>query len=368
MKIAYVHSICNRYDAISGAINNEIGWLQKRGHEVTFYAYSCEYDHLPHRQVEAERDVVFDLRFQESDLAIFHFGVYYPLFNTVIATPKSAKRLVIFHNITPKEFVSPAARETIDRSFKQISNMAFSQLVICDSETNRNVLSAAGVTVPTSVIPLSIQNIPKSVRSKPSFSDHVPRIVFVGRLVASKGVLDLLEAVRRILQASPNRRLQMDMIGNLSFSDPQVVEEAKCRIQTLESTYDGLSIELHGNATEVKKYQVLSEADLFVLPTLHEGFCIPILEALSNGCRVVTYENSNTPAISGGFADLVETGNLDALSATVSRVLEEVSSDSWRNQGGHALWAKSALQYTKQFSPDAVEAQFIRAVERFAGS
>ena len=53
------------------------------------------------------------------------------------------------------------------------------------------------------------------------------------------------------------------------------------------------------------------DAGVFVLPTRHEGFCVPIVEALAAGCKVIACDNSNTPAVTGGLASLVSLVNVD---------------------------------------------------------
>ena len=139
MKIAYVNSICQKYDAISNAIREEIGWLRAAGHEVRLFAYACEFDDLPCTIVDNEVQIVFDPFFQGCDMAVFHFGVFYPLFNVLPATPCRARRVVVFHNITPKHVLPRSAHALIDRSFVQMANIAFAHHAICDSHTNMAV-------------------------------------------------------------------------------------------------------------------------------------------------------------------------------------------------------------------------------------
>ena len=45
---------------------------------------------------------------------------------------------------------------------------------------------------------------------------------------------------------------------------------------------------------------------------------MPVLEALASGCKVISYDNSNLPAISGGLAQLVPTGDVAALAAAIA--------------------------------------------------
>src|SRR5262245_9350583 len=294
MKIAYINGICVQHDAISNAVRDEINWLRCVGHDVRLYAYSCEHSDLPFTQVEREADVAFDPHFQSCDLVVFHFGIFYPLFNLLLMVPLHSRRIVVFHNITPTQLLPPFAHELIDRSFVQMANIVFADQVICVSETNRDVLHQAGIQVPITVLPLAVHTELQAPQRKPSFDDGLMRVAFLGRLVKSKGPTDLLEAVSRVMDRDTSIRIKLDLVGNLNFSDESVVAEVRLRMQAMQRRLASrFEVNIHGNAPESEKQRILCDADVFVLPTYHEGFCVPILEALGSGCCVVTYDNSN---------------------------------------------------------------------------
>jgi glycosyltransferase involved in cell wall biosynthesis len=364
MKIAYLNSICQKYDAISNAIREEISWLRAAGHEVRLFAYACEFDDVPCTIVDNEAQVAFDPFFQSCDLAVFHFGVYYSLFNVLPAVPRRARRMVVFHNITPKHVLPAASHALIDRSFRQMANIAFADHVVCVSHTNLGVLRAAGIDVPATVLPLAVHTQLQAPPAKPSFDDRLVRIAFVGRLVQSKAPQDLLSAVERLLGSDRRLHLRVELVANLGFSDPAVVQAVRAQIAELERRF-GARIEatLHGNAPEETKMRVLTEADLFVLPTHHEGFCVPILESLASGCRVVCYDNSNTPAVAGGLGTLVPTGDVAALTSAVGADLALVCSEGWRS-GGYQQAVRAAREHLSNFAVDTVRARFLNLIRQ----
>ena len=372
MKISYIHGICVKNDAISNSIRDEMAWLRSEGrNDVRLFAYECDYADLPFTQVSNLGDIAFDQHFQSSNLVVFHFGIYYPLFNLLAITPKGAKRLVIFHNITPKQFVSVQNHLTIDKSFRQLSNIMFADHVACVSQTNFAVLQTAGIHTPATVIPLAVHSDIRMPKRKPSHLDGVVRLVFIGRFVRSKGPGELLEALNKLLQHNRSVHLKLDMIGNLSFSDSALLEEIYTTVRAMHRSYDNcVTISIHGNANEELKRHALRDADLFVLPTYHEGFCVPIVEALAGGCKVLAYENSNTPAISGGLARLVLTGDVEALSCAISNAVEEVSSTAWKSTGigSYTEYAQKAQQHVQQFAPENVKRRFLHFINSLLSS
>ena len=364
MKISYLHGICVNNDAISNSIRDEMTWLSEAGHDVRLYAYACDHAQLQFTKVNEVNDVVFDAHFQSSDLVVFHFGVFYPLFDAIAVAPRRAKRLVVFHNITPKAFVPAEHHDTIDKSFRQLAHLCFADHVVCVSQTNLDVLRATGITVPATVLPLALHSSATLPDSKPGAADGILRFAFLGRFVRSKGPTELLCALEAMLQAQPALQVQLDMIGNLAFSYSTLLDEIDAIMGRMRKQYGArLRIAIHGNAAEAEKNRILREADLFVLPSYHEGFCVPILEALASGCRVISYDNSNIPAIAGGLARLVPTGDVVALAQAMGEAAAEVAAPGWyAPEGGYARYAGRAAAYVDSFAPQHARRRYLHFI------
>jgi glycosyltransferase involved in cell wall biosynthesis len=368
MKISYVNSVCVRNDAISNAIRDEFAFLRQAGHEdIRLFAFSCDDQELPFTACTSISDIVRSRHFLDSDLVIFHFGIYYSLFNLFPISPNRARKVVVFHNITPASLVPPESRWLIEKSFAQLDNIRWADHVICDSRTNLEVLRSRGLKTRASVVPLAVHSALQAPAHKPSFNDGVVRIAFVGRFTQAKGPHELLSAVEAIARdGSLDNTVQLDFIGNLAFSDPTMVASMQRQINDLSQRFGTkLRIRIHGSAPDELKHATLREADIFALPTYHEGFCVPIVEAMASGCRVVAYENSNTPDISGQLATLVRTGDVEQLARALRSEIEAVRSDAWRGDGtpdSYDAYVRIAQQHVQQFSPASVAPAFLHNV------
>jgi glycosyltransferase involved in cell wall biosynthesis len=168
----------------------------------------------------------------------------------------------------------------------------------------------------------------------------------------------LLAAMRTVLERAPQARFELDVIAGLAFSDPAQVSAIRAAIDGWPGEFDErIALRLHGNATEELKQRVLADADLFVLPTRHEGFCVPIVEALGHGCKVITYANSNTPAICGGHASLVPTADTTALAYAMLENIAQIAAPAWQ-EGLYDAYSTATWNYVQQFAPTRIREQW----------
>jgi glycosyltransferase involved in cell wall biosynthesis len=101
-----------------------------------------------------------------------------------------------------------------------------------------------------------------------------------------------------------------------------------------------------------------SGADLFVMPSLYEGFGFPVLEALACGCPTITSASSSLPEVAGDAAILTPPGDTAALAAAICRVLMD---SALRD----TLRCRSLVQ-ARRFSWPAAAEQTLDLLERAA--
>ena len=96
------------------------------------------------------------------------------------------------------------------------------------------------------------------------------------------------------------------------------------------------------------------KAEMFVYPSLYEGFGIPILEAFSNQCPVVLSKASCFPEVAGDAAEYFEATNVGALIQSITKILDNKSyRDELVAKGNERLklftWDNTAKETVKTY-------------------
>jgi glycosyltransferase involved in cell wall biosynthesis len=101
-----------------------------------------------------------------------------------------------------------------------------------------------------------------------------------------------------------------------------------------------------------------SAAEAFVFPSLHEGFGLPVLEAMACGTPVLTSNTSALPEIAGDAALLVDPTSVDAIAEGLVRILTD---NCLRNR-----LIEAGKTRASKFTWQAAAAQTMRAYERMS--
>lgn len=183
-------------------------------------------------------------------------------------------------------------------------NWKHADAVVCASAMTARTLEHAGCD------PAQITIIPYGFEASGSAPPRSPegpaRFLFVGQGLQRKGLHHLLRAWRGIDPARATLTLVCYAI------DPGIRELA-----------DQPGVELLGRQDRTALDALMQGADVFVMPSLIEGFGLVYLEALAAGCHVIGTANTGLPdlPLSDAARTLVPVGDIAALSETIERLI-----------------------------------------------
>lgn len=162
--------------------------------------------------------------------------------------------------------------------------------------------------------------------SKKRERNNIKKILYVGRLDLRKRVSDLIQAFK---QVDNKKRAELIIAG-----------EGPLR-KNLEELSKGYPIRFLGKIPHKNIPRLYRKADLVVVPSSYESFCIVILEAMASGVPVLT---SDSCPDFGGLQ--FETGNIDSL---IEKITEFLTNEKKTN-----VLIQHGLNTAKKFSWDSI--------------
>ncbi len=138
-------------------------------------------------------------------------------------------------------------------------------------------------------------------------------ILFVGTLEPRKNIGGLLDAYARLRQRRPDAP-PLVMAGRAR-------EAAAPDLERLKAPPFAGHVTALGYVSDGEKRRWYREACMLVLPSLEEGFGLPVLEAMASGVPVVISDRGSLPEVAGEAASPVDPADPDALALEMERLL-----------------------------------------------
>lgn len=217
---------------------------------------------------------------------------------------RHVRRLAVCsHNVTPPRFFAgwgqPAVQEAAAWGDRQLRTLAESAtLGIADSSFNADGLRQAGFRDPV-VVPLLMDpsNLRPDTENGPLGSPAEDKQgidwLFVGRLVPNKAQHDLVLAFALHRVTSPGSRLWL--VGRTD--SPRYETALRHLIAALDL---GDAVAITGPVDDGTLAAYYRNADVFVSASEHEGFCLPLVEAMHHGLPIVAHASSAVAETLGG--------------------------------------------------------------------
>jgi len=197
--------------------------------------------------------------------------------------------------------------------------------------------------IPLAVKPLSVSPLSR-VALGLGWKDDDVILITVGRLVARKGLAELIE----IVAAQANPRLRLLIVGEGPERERLEAEVERCCVAG--------RVHLTGFISEEQKWQLLALSDLYVSTTLHEGFGIVFLEAMESGLPVLCYDcGGQTDFVNSEVGCLVPVGRREIFAAELRKLVTDVERRS------HL--AAAARTVAREYHVDRMAERYLRLYE-----
>jgi len=157
-------------------------------------------------------------------------------------------------------------------------------------------------------------------------------LLFLGTVQPRKNVTKLIQAFR--LLKSSGYQGKLVIAGKIGW----LAEET---LSVIKNSEDASDIVMTGYISPENQTALYRHADVFVLPSLYEGFGVPVLEAMACGVPVAAASNSSLPEVVGDAGLLFNASD----PAELSEVILKLKKD-------RPKWVKKGLSHVRNFSWD----------------
>ena len=295
--------------AYGDAISNHALWLRK---SVLHLGYRSEIfaQHRDPRLAHAVQLFHPDVLRPQAGL-LYHHSIGSEVTPTALAHP--GPKCLIYHNITPARFFTedlPELALLVGRGRQELPELAgYFPCSVGVSAYNAAELKQRGFAQPC-VLPISIDprkwNIEADTELMAQLQDGRTNILFVGRFVPNKRQEDLVEAFAQYLTLEPDARLIL--AGPIEGGEPYYE-----RVTSLIARWGlGAHVRITGLVNDHQLLAYYRTAHMFWSMSEHEGFCVPIVEAMWCDVPVLAYKSSAIPETLAG-AGLLFTHKQDLL-------------------------------------------------------
>lgn len=283
-----------------------------------------------------------------SDVDIVHYLFFEPFFMT-LPFFKKTKTIITIHDLIPLVFpqnfpkgIKGSLRWEIQRRL-----LKGVDTIVTDSDSSKKDIQRFTGVEPDKikVIYLAASKNFKKIKN-PKLNYNLPDkfVLYVGDATWNKNLPKLVEAIKKI-------NLPLVMVGKAlvdnNFDKKNPWNSDLLKIQNL--TKDNKEIIKLGFVSDEDLTMLYNRATIFAMPSLYEGFGLPLLEAMGSGCPVVTSRKGSIPEIGGNAVYYVDPYNLNDIANGIKKVfsnkkLREELSQKGLDQAKKFSWEKTAKQ------------------------
>ena len=359
MRIAICTPNVEHNDAVGNDVLGMHQIFYEEGYDCRVFAVNSFVDSIPVSQPEA---VLSFLRDSE-DVLIYHHSVGWDVGLDILKNVQCQK-VIKYHNVTPSRFFKDIAHDyfvACESGRKHLAEMVRLKvdLFLADSAYNlQEIVDMASCRIDGAVVPPfhnidQLQQIEADQQVLARFGDRGANFLMVGRIAPNKGFEYLIDVFKTYhVNYNPQSRLLIVGKANPALQSYYDDLEKKTREYGLSQ-----SIFFTGevSAEELKAYYQVSIA--FTITSLHEGFCVPLVEAMSMKIPIAAYASSAIPETVGDVGFVWEEHDPEMMAASMNMIVEnEVVKNGLGEMG--------RKRYQAVFSNNVIKMRLLSALDQ----
>lgn len=281
------------------------------------------YSKWAHDNVKEYRNDFDKFKPGKDAVVLYHFSGYSHIMDHMLKL--KVKTVLVYHNVTPPEFFKDTNQEAYEGCLKGLSqiksNIKKFDFYVGDSEFNKDNLLFYGVKE-ADVLPIALDL--DNLKNKKINSDILglyagkKMILAVGRIAPNKKVEDLLDVFEAYYTYIDANSVLL-CVG----SEEQSKDYSAALVQKLQRLNCRGSVIFTGKVADEDLYGYYRRADAFLCMSEHEGFCLPLIEAMFFDVPVIAYNSCAVPYTMGKSGVLVNVKDPQMISEVLDFVLHD---------------------------------------------
>lgn len=354
MRVIQLLTTMSYGDAVSNDVMALYNSLNKTGFATGIYAENID-ARLTEKFVQHIEKMP---KLRADDVIIYHLSTGTEL-NFKFVEYKGRK-IVIYHNITPYHFFANYSDSSLELCKAGELGMKFLadkvDYCLADSEFNKKDLEKAKYNCKIDVLPILIpfsdyEKKPDNVIVRRYRNDGYTNILFTGRIAPNKKQEDVIRAFY-MYQKYYNKKSRLFIVGSFTGME-KYYKRLKRYVAALE--LENVIFTGHIKFNEILAYYHV--ADLFLCMSEHEGFCVPLIEAMYFNIPIIAYDSTAVGHTLGNAGILLKKKEPLEVAGMINYVIEH---PEMRTE-----IAKQQQNRLKNFEHDQIEKQFLTYLNGF---
>jgi glycosyltransferase involved in cell wall biosynthesis len=351
------------HDAVGNDVLGMLETFRSLGYEATILAQFIHPTHQPlPRRVEQESAARWA---DENDILVYHHAIHWPLGEELLERVRN-KIIIRYHNISPAHFYSRysahlygACTDGMDAT-RRLAHHPRAWFWAASTFNAEGLIRMGAPPERCRVVPPyhridEIAAAPVDTITAGAYR-HTVNVLFVGALRPHKGhrkAIEVLAACHRI----GGDRYRLIFAGN---SDPDLKQYEDDLLALAAQLGVERSVEIARGVSPSQLRAYYLTASVFLCVSEHEGFCVPIVEAMYFRVPIVAWSTSGVKETCAGAGIVFEEFDADRLAQTIDDCLEDIALS-------RELGTRARRRYDEAFRPGIIQArlrELLSEVER----
>ena len=239
---------------------------------------------------------------------------------------KKARSVATVHDVTflkHPEYLDPGFVKLLTRRLNHIKENA-DRIITDSNNTKKELIALSGVPPERiTVIPGGVDERFQPMEDKINIEDRVRRygisghyILFVGAADEDKNLVRLSEAFAQLTRKYKD--LKLVFVGSIGWGYRHLQEKIK-------NLHIDNQVIFTGYVSDSDLPALYNNARILAIPSIHEGFGLPALEAMACGTPVLSSNTSSLPEVVGNAAVQVNPYNVNEIADGLRRLMEDMA-------------------------------------------